>query len=202
MVGLIQRTAENPRRSEWIRKDLNFEIGWLLNCCNHGFSGFLVPQKRKMKNNVSQSLDLESFLLLQEEKEKNIFRLSRFNSYLAFFSCSVASESPSSIFSQTHFRSKVLSLSVVKTSVGWKACLNISLEEPYSIFWQECKSPVAQKNKGSLDLDRFTRSGQSSYIMVPGSFSHISKWDPATDFATTFLLSCSRVFGDQPLLAE
>lgn len=68
-----------------IWKDLNFEIGWLLNCCNHGFSGFLVPQRREIKNNISQSLDLESFLFLQEEKEKKIFRLSRFNSYFAFF---------------------------------------------------------------------------------------------------------------------
>lgn len=74
-------------------------------------------QRREIKNNISQSLDLESFLFLQEEKEKKIFRLSRFNSYFAFFfSCSMASESPSSILFQTH--KQRFPFSVVKTSVG------------------------------------------------------------------------------------
>lgn len=53
-----------------IWKDLNFEIGWLLNCCNHGFSGFLLPQQRQMKNNISQSLDLESFLCSKRKRKR------------------------------------------------------------------------------------------------------------------------------------
>lgn len=113
--GRIHTAQSRESQEVWmahnIWKDLNFEMGWLLNCCNHGFSGFLVPQRREMKNNIWQSLDLESFLLFQEEREKKNFRLSRLNSYLAFFfsSCSAGSESPTSIFSQTHFGSKGLS---------------------------------------------------------------------------------------------
>lgn len=131
-----------------IWKDLNFEIGWLLNCCNHGFSGFLVPQRREMKNNISQSLDLESFLFLQEEREKKIFRLSRFNSYLAFFFFSVlrpVSHLPP--FSLWHTLEAKVPLSIVKTSAGWKAYVKISLEEPYFMFWQKWKSPLAQKQQ-------------------------------------------------------
>lgn len=87
------------------------------------FQVSLCLKKRKMKNNVSQSLDLESL-----EKEKNIFRLSRFNSYLAFFSVLwLVSHLPPFFFRRKSF-------SVVKTGVGRKPGFKTSLEESYSIF--------------------------------------------------------------------
>lgn len=127
-----------------------------------------MPQRREMKNNISQSLDLESFLLLQEEKEKKIFRLSRFNSYLAFFFCSVASESPSSIFSQTHFRSKGPSLCCED-----KCWLKGMFEDKFrgTIFHilTGMEEPSGTKTKAGWTYIDLHGSCQSSYIMVLSS---------------------------------
>lgn len=107
-------------------KDLNFEMGWLLNCCNRGFSGFLVPQRREMKNNISQSLDLESFLLFpQEEKGKEKFQTFTLQRLFGlFFFPPFCGQWVTFL----HFHSDTLlkrrSLSVLPRQVlVWKACL-------------------------------------------------------------------------------
>lgn len=92
------RESQVVRMAHNIWKDRNFEIGWLLNLCNHGFSSFLVRSKKQRRNNIWPFQRPESFLLLK--KGKRICRLSRFT-YLAFFS-SMASESPSFIFPWTY----------------------------------------------------------------------------------------------------
>lgn len=56
-VGFMQHNAENPRRCDCAtfggEKNLSkshfkigFEMGWLLNCCNRGFSGSRVAERR------------------------------------------------------------------------------------------------------------------------------------------------------------
>ena len=105
-------------------------MGWLLNCCNRGFSGFLVPQRREMKNNISQSLDLESFLLFpQEEKGKEKFQtftLQRLFGLFFFFPPSVlrpVSHLPP--FSLRHTYEAKVPFSVAKTSVGLKGTFEV-----------------------------------------------------------------------------
>lgn len=170
-----------------IWKDLNFEMGWLLNCCNHGFSGFLVPQRREMKNNIWQSLDLESFLLFQEEREKKNFRLSRLNSYLAFFFLfffffpvllPVSHLRP---FSLRHTLEAKVSLPVCEEKCCLKGMFDDNFRGTIFHILTRMEGTLWHRNKGGVDLDRFTRSGQSSYVMVLGPFfSHLKmgswKW--------------------------
>lgn len=72
-----------------------------------------MPQKKEMKNNISQSLDLESLLLLQEEEIFQTFTLQQLGLFPVLWS--VNHHPP---FSHRHTLEAKVPFSVVKKSVG------------------------------------------------------------------------------------
>lgn len=102
-------------------KDLNFEIGWLLNCCNHYFSGFPMPQKRKTENNISNLWTLKAFFFAPRRIRKRKF--SDFHASTVIFPF-FSGQSVTFL----HFLSNTSKGSLLR-SFHWRARLKTSLEK-------------------------------------------------------------------------